>query len=157
TLGLALARGYPANASTLAGQLSNLIVGRSSLVAGTQVPDTITPVITQLAAQATDFPVPPTTPGYVFAYNPTLGIWERSTGSLGPVFLERAETVGYHKFALGVSYLYGNVDSFDGSSFAQGFNTRVGIVAANLPVGPGGAAGLGEAGVTLDKFELPTS
>jgi hypothetical protein len=149
-VGLVGIQGAPARARTLASQLSNFIETKSPFQGGA-IADSITPVITQLAAEATDFPVPPTTPGYVFTYNPETREFERSTGSLGPVFLERVETVGEHHFAFGVSYLYGNVDSFDGKSFAQGFNSRVGL-AAGLPDGS-----TAEGGVTLDKFELPTS
>jgi hypothetical protein len=149
-VGLVGIHGAPARARSLASQLSNFIETKSPFQGGA-VADTITPVITQLAAEATDFPVPPTTPGYIFTYNPETKEFERSTGSLGPVFLERVETVGEHHFAFGVSYLYGNVDSFDGKSFAQGFSSRVGLV-AGFPDGS-----INEGGVTLDKFELPTS
>jgi hypothetical protein len=161
-VGLVGTRVSPAEARSLAGQLSNFISIKSQGVLGQafpnlRLPDTITPAITALAAQGTDFPVPPTTPGYVFAYNPETKTFERSTGSLGPVFLERVETVGRNHVALGVSYLYGNVDSFDGSSVAQGFQSRIGLTAKLGPAFGSLAGTTFEEGVTIDKFELPTS
>jgi len=143
--------GSPSEARSLAGQLSSFVT-QNVIFPGVHNVDTITPVFLRLASQATDFPVPPTTPGYVFTYNPTEGVFERSTGSLGPVFLERVETVGENHAAIGVSYLYGNVNQFDGSNFAQGFNTRVGIVATDPSTGRNF-----EGGTTIDKLELPTN
>src|SRR5262245_3787149 len=138
-------RARPADAKSLAGQLSSYIMRNgTSAVAGSVVADTLTPVIVQLASQATDFPVPPTTPGYVFVYNAELGVFERYTGSLGPVFLERAETLGANHAAFGVSYLYGNVDSFDGSNVAEG-RPRFGGVFGNVATG-----------FQMNSFSLPT-
>jgi hypothetical protein len=145
-VGLLGGRAHPADAKSLASQLSSYIMRNgTSAVAGSVVADTLTPVIVQLASQATDFPVPPTTPGYVFVYNPQLGVFERSQGSLGPVFLERAETLGANHVAFGVSYLYGNVESFDGSNLAQG-HPRFGGVFGNVATG-----------FQMNSFELPTN
>src|SRR5262245_15318261 len=140
----------PAGARTLASELAGFIQQGGRLIQQTQFPDTITPVIVRLGAQATDFPVPPTTPGAIFVYNPQEGIFERAKGSLGPVFLERVDTVGENHASIGVSFLYGNVDLFDGSTLAQGNNTKIGAV---FDTNTGQRA---SAGVTLDRFSLPT-
>jgi len=144
-------RASPAGA-TLAGDLSRFIANRSAVLTQTRFPDTITPVITRLAAQATDFPVPPTTPGYVFVYNPQQGIFERYQGSLGPVFLERVDTLGQNHFAVGASYLYGNPNQFDGNPFLQGVKTPVGGAFAAPETGD-----QFNGGVLLEDFQLPTN
>jgi hypothetical protein len=151
-LAAAIAGGASPAGATLAGDLSRFIARQGAVLTQTQFPDTITPVITRLAAQATDFPVPPTTPGYVFVYNPQQGIFERYQGSLGPVFLERVDTLGQNHFAVGVSYLYGNPNQFDGEDFLQGVRTPVGGAFAD----PGSGAQF-NGGVFLSDFELPTN
>jgi len=134
----------PVQARTLASQLSSFINQ------GLAISDSITPVITRLGAQATDFPVPPTTPGYVFVYNPQQGVFERYQGSLGPVFLERVNTLGQNHVSFGMSYLYGNVNQFDGDDLAQG-----------QPIGgsaiPPGGDRPASAGIFLDDFDLGTN
>ena len=163
-VGVAGVPASPARARSLARQLSDFIQTRSNAIANEKLPDTITPVVERLAAEATDFPVPPTTPGYVFVYNAEQGIFERSTGSLGPVFLERAETVGRNHASIGMSYLYGNVNQFDGEDLAQGgLKTRIGAryTASTLgldrpPVNLPPNAKV-ETGVALNGFDLPTN
>jgi hypothetical protein len=136
----------PAMAGSLAGQLHSFITqGRAGA-------DTLTPLIKRLASEGTDFPVPPTTPGYVFTYNPATGIFERYPGSLGPVFLERVETLGQNHAAFGISYLYGNVNQFDGEDLAQGNKTAIG----ETGIEPGKTQST-TVGTFLDKFRLPTN
>src|SRR5262245_11550917 len=122
----AIAGGASPAGATLAGDLSRFIARQGAVLTQTQFPDTITPVITRLAAQATDFPVPPTTPGYVFVYDPQQGIFERYQGSLGPVFLERVDTLGQNHFAFGMSYLYGKQNQFVGGDLLKGVQTTTG-------------------------------
>src|SRR6185503_7474777 len=69
--------------------------------------------IKHIAIRGIDFPVVATVPGFSYVYNPTLQSIERST-QLGPVFSERAETLGKGHFQLGGSYLYANLDQVDG-------------------------------------------
>ena len=71
-------------------------------------------LVRQLAPNAADFPAISTAPGLTFRYNPPLQIFERSSGSLGPVFVERPQTLGRGKFDLGFSYLYIDFDELDG-------------------------------------------
>jgi hypothetical protein len=150
-VGLVVGGVSAAAARSLANQLANYIQRNGNVLLNTQFPDTITPVIERLGAQATDFPVPPTTPGYVFVYNAQEGIFERYAGSLGPLFLERVETVGKNHVSLGVSYLYGNVDQFDGSDLAEGPATAIGGTVIDPQTGQQVTSG-----VFLDDFQLPT-
>src|SRR5262249_16143451 len=148
-LAAAIAGGASPAGASLAGNLSRFIAKQGAVLTQTQFPDTITPVITRLAAQATDFPVPPTTPGYVFVYNPQQGVFERYQGSLSPVFLERVNTLGQNHVSFGMSYLYGDVNQFDGDDLAQG-----------QPIGgsaiPPGGDRPASAGIFLDDFDLGT-
>jgi hypothetical protein len=68
-----------------------------------------------LAATAGDFNAVSTTPGFTYTYNPELKVFERSARNLGPVFLERAETVGRGRFDIGVSYLYVDFTKLNGN------------------------------------------
>jgi hypothetical protein len=71
-------------------------------------------LVKQLAPTAADFPAISTVPGFTYRYNPALQVFERSSDSLGPVFVERPQTLGRGKFDLGFSYLYVDFDELDG-------------------------------------------
>jgi len=73
-------------------------------------------LVKQLAPSAADFPATSTVPGFTFRYNPQLQVFERSSSSLGPVFVERPLTVGRGKFELGMSFLYVDFKDLDGDS-----------------------------------------
>ena len=47
-----------------------------------------------LSAEAADFPAISTVPGFTYRYDEKLQVFEPVTGSLGPIFVERPETVG---------------------------------------------------------------
>jgi hypothetical protein len=70
--------------------------------------------VKQLAPNAADFPAISTVPGFTYRYNPTLLSFERSSGSLGPVFVERPQTLGRGKFDLGMSYMFIDFDELEG-------------------------------------------
>jgi hypothetical protein len=73
-------------------------------------------LVQQLAPSAADFPAVSTVPGLTFSYNPELQAFERSSESLGPVFVERAQTIGRGKLDVGFSYLFQDFDELDGNS-----------------------------------------
>lgn len=73
-------------------------------------------LVQQLAPGAADFPAVSTVPGLTFRYNPELQAFERSSGSLGPVYVERPQTVGRGKLDVGFSYLFQDFDELDGAS-----------------------------------------
>jgi hypothetical protein len=70
--------------------------------------------VKQLAPNAADFPAISTVPGFTYRYNPDNLSFERSSNSLGPVFVERPQTLGQGKFDIGFSYLYVDFDELDG-------------------------------------------
>lgn len=71
-------------------------------------------LVKQLAPSAADFPAISTVPGFTFRYNPALQTFERSSESLGPVFVERPQTIGRGKLDLGLSYLFVNFEELEG-------------------------------------------
>ena len=73
-------------------------------------------LVKQLAPSAADFPAISTVPGFTYRYNPQIDEFERSSASLGPVFVERAHTLGQGKFDLGFSYLFVDFDELNGKS-----------------------------------------
>jgi hypothetical protein len=98
-------------------------------------------------SRGTDFPATATTPGFVYRYNPEVGVYERSSASLGPAFLERADTVGKGRFDVGLSYLFAHFNEIDGEDL-DGFSE--GVLFENLGV-------LDAATVTFDEFDLTTN
>jgi len=81
-------------------------------------------LVKQLAPSAADFPAISTVPGLTFQYNPQLQVFERSSSSLGPVYVERPQTLGMGKFALGVSYLSVSFDELNGKSLDRNVKFR---------------------------------
>lgn len=98
-------------------------------------------------ARGTDFPATATTPGFTYRYDPELNIYERSSTSLGPAFLERADTVGKGRYDLGVSYLLADFDELDGDDL-EGLERGLLVETAG---------GLDAANVTFDRFNLKTN
>jgi hypothetical protein len=88
---------------------------------------TITPSILRLQqalARATDFPATTTTPGFTYRYDPASGAYERVTGTLGPAFLERAETIGAGRVDLSVSYLYARFTHINGDTLSESLSSK---------------------------------
>lgn len=71
-------------------------------------------LVQQLAPAAADFPAVSSVPGLTFRYNPEVQAFERSSGSLGPVYVERPQTVGRGKLDVGFSYLFQDFEELDG-------------------------------------------
>lgn len=77
---------------------------------------TLGALVGTLAPSAADFPAVSTVPGFTFRFNPEAQAFERTSTSLGPVYVERPQTVGRGKFDIGASFLYVDFDSLDGKS-----------------------------------------
>jgi hypothetical protein len=71
-------------------------------------------LVQTLAPATADFPAISTVPGLSYRYNPDLQAFERSSGSLGPVYVERPQTLGRGKLDIGVAYLHINFDQLNG-------------------------------------------
>jgi Putative MetA-pathway of phenol degradation len=57
--------------------------------------------------------------GFTYRYNPTIEAFERTSDTLGPIFLERPDTLGKGKFNVNVSYQYVQFDAFDGDDLGR--------------------------------------
>jgi hypothetical protein len=109
----------------------------------------------QFASAAADFPAVSTVPGLTFRYNPALQAFERSSGSLGPVYVERPQTIGRGKLDVGFAYLFQDFDELDGASL-DGLSFR--LSHADCCGGPGFATPDGVIGGTPEtEFELDTA
>jgi hypothetical protein len=65
---------------------------------------------------ANNIPIISASAGFTYRYNRELEVFERSAETLGPIFLERPETLGRGKFNVNVSWQYVEYNEFDGRS-----------------------------------------
>jgi hypothetical protein len=72
-----------------------------------------------LASQLAAVPLPSSASGFTYELDPTLGVFQRSTQSFGPILAERAETIGKRKFSVGFSYQVFTFDTLEGLSLGQ--------------------------------------
>lgn len=90
----------------------------SSLLARPPGSEEVTaPFVTELKrsiSRGTDFRATATTPGFTYEYDPTLNVYQRTSSSLGPAFLERPDTLGKGRYDVGISALIANYDTLDG-------------------------------------------
>src|SRR5437870_2567698 len=115
---LVLGRAPEVAAGSLAGRLHQFI-DQNGFPTSHDFVEVVTPIVQRLALRGIDFPVTATTPSFSYRFNFDLGMPERTPESLGPAFAERANTVGRHRFDLGVAYLYANLTRFDGTDFGK--------------------------------------
>lgn len=72
------------------------------------------PFNTALAARLTSLPLPSPASGFTYTFDPSIGVYNRSTTTFGPLLAERAETIGKNKFFAGFSYQQFGFRSLDG-------------------------------------------
>ena len=72
------------------------------------------PLNSEIGTQLSILPLASPASGFVFAFNPSLGVVTRQTESFGPILTERAETIGRHRLFIGFSYQYFDFDKVDG-------------------------------------------
>src|SRR5262245_49390279 len=129
-LGILLA-GRPVSARSISDNLGAFInnEGLGTVVSGVQFPNIAGEFIQRVALGSLQLPVPANSTSFTYSYNPALGVFERSSGSLGPVFVDRAETVGEGHFDLIFSYQFANLKNLDNESFGRqlefAFQTQV--------------------------------
>lgn len=70
----------------------------------------------QIAAEIGAFPVSSAVGGFTFAFDPLLNTFVRTTETLGPLFAERAPTLGRGKLNLNLSFTFFKYDEFNGES-----------------------------------------
>lgn len=114
-------------------------------------------LVGKLAPAAADFPAVSTVPGLSYRYNTELQAFERSSGSLGPVYVERPQTIGRGKLDIGFSYLFQDFDELDGDSL-DGLSFDLGHGDCCGGPGPGFGTPDGELGGTpATVFERDTA
>jgi hypothetical protein len=74
----------------------------------------MSPLSSAIARQAALLPNASPSSGITFSWDPLTKTFASSTDSLGPIFSERAETIGKHKVFFGADYQYLKFDSLDG-------------------------------------------
>jgi len=79
--------------------------------------DTLAENIADTAARAV--PVISSSAGFTYQYNPTTEVFERTSQTLGPLYLERPDTLGRRKFNVSVSFQYVELNSFDGTDLKE--------------------------------------
>jgi hypothetical protein len=71
---------------------------------------------TAIATQLAILPIISPTSGFTYRYDSAAGVFVRSTTSFGPIYTERAETIGRGKVSFGISYQrfrFGSLDGID--------------------------------------------
>ena len=72
------------------------------------------PLNAEIGTQLSQLPFSSPASGFIFSFNPSLGVVTRQTENFGPILTERADTIGKHKLFVGFSYQYFNFDKADG-------------------------------------------
>ena len=57
--------------------------------------------------------------GFTYRYNKDLDVFERSSDTLGPIFLERPDTLGRNKFNVNLSWTYVEFNQYDGQDLGN--------------------------------------
>ena len=73
----------------------------------------------QIVTLLSTFPFGSSSGGFTYTYDPALGTFSRSSESFGPLFTERALTIGRQRGSLGVAYQRSKYDTFEGKSLRQ--------------------------------------
>jgi hypothetical protein len=73
-----------------------------------------------VANQLSSFPIASSAGGFTYRFDPTLGVFTRTSESFGPVYAERADTIGKGKFNIGVNYSHFTFDRIDDLSLRDG-------------------------------------
>ena len=88
----------------------------------------------QLVPSVADVPALSITPGFTFRYNERVMAFERASATLGPIYVERPQSLGRGKVDFGVSYLAVNFDELEGKSLSKlRFRLDHGDCCANPP------------------------
>src|SRR5580704_3360299 len=90
---------------------------------------------TAIATQLAILPIISPASGFTFSYDSAAGVFTRSTTSFGPIYTERAETIGRGKVSFGLSYQrfrFGTLDGINLHNVPAVFTHITGT-------GPGGA------------------
>ena len=74
----------------------------------------------QTVLQLSTSPIGSSSGGFSYAFDPTLGTFRRASTSFGPLFAERAATIGRGRVSAGFNYQHSSYDRFEGSKLDDG-------------------------------------
>jgi hypothetical protein len=74
----------------------------------------------QIATQFSTFPLGSSSGGLTYVFDDSVGTFRRSSASFGPLFAERALTIGRRKLNAGVNYQHTSYDMFEGQRLDNG-------------------------------------
>jgi len=69
---------------------------------------------TAFVSQLVSVPLPSPASGFTYHFDPSLGVFERTTQSFGPILAERAETIGAGRVSFGFSFQRFTFDTVEG-------------------------------------------
>src|SRR4029453_11592933 len=69
---------------------------------------------TALTSQIVSLPLPAPASGFPYEFDPSLGVFTRSTSTFGPILAERADTIGARRVSIGFAYQRLAFDSIEG-------------------------------------------
>ena len=72
-----------------------------------------------LASQLAAVPLPTPASGFTYTFDSSLGVFQRSTQSFGPILTERSETIGRNKVTFGITFQHFGFDSIEGLSLGD--------------------------------------
>lgn len=78
------------------------------------IQQSFTPLNSAVAQELSILPLASPASAITFTFDKTLGVFTRSTESYGPIFGERAETIGRHRIYFGADYQYFGFGTLDG-------------------------------------------
>jgi hypothetical protein len=81
--------------------------------------NSLTPLNSAIARQSVFLPLASPSSGITYSWDPSAKTFSPSTDSFGPIYGERAETIGRYRLFLGVSYQYFSFSSLDGTSLKR--------------------------------------
>ena len=67
-----------------------------------------------LTGKLVSVPLPSLASGFTYEFDPSLGVFSRSTQSFGPIMAERAETIGANRTSFGVAFEHSGFDTIEG-------------------------------------------
>ena len=67
-----------------------------------------------LTSKLVSVPLPSLASGLTYEFDPTLGVFSRSTQSFGPIMAERADTIGANRTSFGVAFEHSRFDTIEG-------------------------------------------
>ena len=72
-----------------------------------------------LASKLVSVPLPSLASGFTYEFDPSLGVFSRSTQSFGPIMAERAVTIGANRTSFGVAFEHSRFDTIEGVNLSS--------------------------------------